>query len=39
MSTKGLWAAVVACIAAFGIAACGSSSDSGGSTSGSVGAA
>jgi putative spermidine/putrescine transport system substrate-binding protein len=37
MSTKGLWAALVACIAAFGIAACGSSSDSGGSTSGSSG--
>jgi putative spermidine/putrescine transport system substrate-binding protein len=37
MSTKGLWAAVIACVAAFGIAACGSS-DSGsssGSTSGS----
>jgi putative spermidine/putrescine transport system substrate-binding protein len=31
MSTKGLWAAVVACIAAFGVAACGSS-DNGGST-------
>jgi len=37
MSTKGLWAALVACIAAFGIAACGSSSDSGGSTSGNSG--
>jgi len=32
MSTKGLWAAVIACIAAFGVAACGSS-DNGGSTS------
>jgi putative spermidine/putrescine transport system substrate-binding protein len=31
MSTKSLWAAVVACIAAFGVAACGSS-DNGGST-------
>jgi putative spermidine/putrescine transport system substrate-binding protein len=31
MSTKGLWAAVVACVAAFGVAACGSS-DNGGST-------
>jgi putative spermidine/putrescine transport system substrate-binding protein len=35
MSTKGLWAALVACLAAFGVAACGSSSDSGGSASGS----
>jgi len=33
MNTKGLWAAVVACIAAFGLAACGSSSDSGGGAS------
>src|SRR3954468_11256090 len=35
MSTRSLWAAIVACLAAFGVAACGSSSDSGGSTSGS----
>ena len=35
MSTKGLWAAVVACVAAFGVAACGSSSDSGGGSSAS----
>ena len=33
MSTKGLWAAVVACVAAFGVAACGSSNDKGGSAS------
>jgi putative spermidine/putrescine transport system substrate-binding protein len=33
MSTKGLWAAVVACVAAFGVAACGSSDDSGGGSS------
>jgi putative spermidine/putrescine transport system substrate-binding protein len=33
MSTKGLWAALVACLAAFGVAACGSSSDSGSSAS------
>jgi putative spermidine/putrescine transport system substrate-binding protein len=33
MSTKTLWAAVVACLAAFGIAACGSSDDSGGGSS------
>jgi len=37
MSTKGMWGALVACIAAFGIAACGSSSDSGSSTSGNAG--
>ena len=36
MSTKSLWAAVVACVAAFGIAACGSSNDNGGSTGGSA---
>jgi putative spermidine/putrescine transport system substrate-binding protein len=35
MSTKGLWAAVVACLAAFGVAACGSSDGGGGSNSGS----
>ena len=35
MSTKSLWAAVVACVAAFGVAACGSSNDSGGGGSGS----
>jgi putative spermidine/putrescine transport system substrate-binding protein len=34
MSTKGLWAALVACLAAFGVAACGSSSNSGGSGGG-----
>ena len=33
MSTKGLWAAVVACLAAFGVAACGSSDDGGGGSS------
>jgi putative spermidine/putrescine transport system substrate-binding protein len=33
MSTKGLWATIVACLAAFGVAACGSSNDSGGSAS------
>jgi putative spermidine/putrescine transport system substrate-binding protein len=33
MSTKSLWAAVVACLAAFGVAACGSSSNSGGGAS------
>jgi putative spermidine/putrescine transport system substrate-binding protein len=37
MSTKGIWAAVVACIAAFGVAACGSSDDSGGGSSGGSG--
>jgi len=35
MSTKGLWAALVACIAAFGVAACGSSDN--GSTSANSG--
>jgi putative spermidine/putrescine transport system substrate-binding protein len=37
MSTKGIWAAVVACVAAFGIAACGSSDDNGGSSASSGG--
>jgi putative spermidine/putrescine transport system substrate-binding protein len=35
MSTKGLWAAVVACIAAFGVAACGSSNSGSSTGSGS----
>jgi putative spermidine/putrescine transport system substrate-binding protein len=36
MNTKGLWATIVACLAAFGVAACGSSSStSSGSTGGS----
>ena len=33
MSTKALWTAVVACVAAFGIAACGSDDDGGSSAS------
>ena len=37
MSTKGLWAAVVACVAAFGIAACGSSDDDNGGSSAASG--
>jgi len=37
MSTKGMWAAFVACLAAFGVAACGSSSSGGGGSSGQSG--
>ena len=37
MSTRSLWAALVACVAAFGVAACGSSSNSGGSGGGGGG--